>query len=180
MPNPVQLSYALTPADVRAYSIWAATNDTEHTRQRRDEAKWQLIFTFALATGAYFLCETPYQAWTVSILILIAGASVTWEQYQNYATRAATHVLDRESRAPSPGTYEEASTIIDDTGISSKSKYRHSHITWEAITRHDLTPEHLIVRSGSRPICIIPRRILDAENFETITSWCRERIRNVG
>ncbi|MEV0719016.1 YcxB family protein [Asanoa sp. NPDC050611] len=79
------------------------------------------------------------------------------------------------ARRRSAGYATEGGYDIDDDNIMMRSGSESGGIAWEGVTQVIETPEFWIVYVGRMPATVIPRRLMSAEDAETLRTFMTER-----
>jgi hypothetical protein len=144
----------------------------------RERRQW-----WAAATGIGFaVLIIAFDRWRGSLgyptswlgaLLVGAGLSaliVVWGLADVRARQAAIRA-DRATRNSRSVSY-----VFDDQGISVRSEHSESRMQWSGIAAVDETPTHVLMMHNLTQGWILPRRLLSAEQVESLRALVREHV----
>jgi hypothetical protein len=122
------------------------------------------------AVGAIGLAVTRGLGWGDRISPLFVTLLVGGLLAMLYAPWVRSRARRRSGRYAVEGAYD-----ITDDNIMMRSGSESGGIAWDGVARVENTPEFWIVYVGGMPATVIPRRLMSAEDDETLRAYMAER-----
>ncbi|SCL15795.1 YcxB-like protein [Micromonospora nigra] len=122
------------------------------------------------AVGAIGFVVSRGFAWADQVSSLCMAMVVVGLLSMLYSPWVAWRARRRSSRYAVEGGYD-----ITDDNIMMRSGSESGGIAWDGVTRVKDTPEFWIVFVGRMPATVIPRRLMAAEDAETLRAFMAER-----
>jgi hypothetical protein len=132
--------------------------------------KYGYIGAVLAAVGAIGLAISRGFAWGDKLPLLCTPLVVGGLLSMLYAPWVRLRARRRSSRYAVEGAYD-----ITDDNIMMRSGSESGGIAWDGVARVEDTPEFWIVYVGRMPATVIPRRLMSAEDAETLRAYMAKR-----
>jgi hypothetical protein len=132
--------------------------------------RYTYIGAVLAAVGAIGLAISPALAWGDKLRLLSMPLVVGGLLSTLYSPWVRSRARRRSSRYAVEGGYD-----ITDENIMMRSGSESSGIAWDGVAQVKDTPEFWIVYVGRMPATVIPRRLMSAEDAETLRAYMANR-----
>jgi hypothetical protein len=132
--------------------------------------KYGYVGAVLAAVGAIGLAISQGIAWGDKLSLLCLPLVVGGVLAMLFAPWVRWRARRRSSGYAVDGAYD-----ITDENIMMRSGAESGGIAWDGVTRVEDTPEFWIVFVGRMPATVIPRRLMSAEDAETLRAFMAER-----
>ncbi|TDC38771.1 YcxB family protein [Micromonospora sp. 15K316] len=132
--------------------------------------KYGYIGAVLAAVGAIALAASRGSAWGDRIVPLCTALIVAGLLSMLYSPWVRLRARRRSGRYAVAGAYD-----ITDDNIMMRSGSESGGIAWDGVVQVKDTPEFWIVYVGKMPATVIPRRLMSAEDSETLRAFMAER-----
>ncbi|MDQ7905011.1 YcxB family protein [Phytohabitans sp. ZYX-F-186] len=132
--------------------------------------KYELIGAVLAAVGAIGLAVSGGLAWGDKLSLLCMPLVVGGLLSMLYPPWVRWRARRRSGRYAVEGAYD-----ITDDNIMMRSGSESGGIAWDGVARVKATPEFWIVYVGRMPATVIPRRLMSAEDAETLRAYMAGR-----
>ena len=132
--------------------------------------KYGYVGAVLVAAGAIGFAVSRGVAWGDQILPLCMAMVVGGLLSMLYSPWVRLRARHRSGRYAVEGAYD-----ITDDNIMMRSGSESGGIAWDGVTQVRDTPEFWIVYVGRMPATVIPRRLMPAEDTETLRAFMTKR-----